>query len=675
MRADDKRRSAEEPAAQGVATSQRSDDAVWSDDVIVKFKSILKQNPSSAYAGRTERFAAVSRDMGGGSFGKRACYAQYKLMQHSSDDAPATGGDAIEAGRILESKPVAEVAAPKPTARGGWSSFGVNDAAPTAGAPTASDSRRRPAAEGQQSSRSSGGGWLAGPDSGGDSDADANEADAPSRTASRTSARSTGGGGWSSAPSAVDARGSSGGGGWGAGGGGGGWSSFGSEATAPPSRSSADPPPSAAASCPFDDRSGASARIEDVSALWWRVGGSSPDGARLPSVHRISRTEAASLRRVTIGSRRPWAASWSDQGFFFNRNEGLGYGLVQRHGGPCGVLAAVQTHIIKWLARLDPSPKSADEQHREPAWFNPSVEALRTALLEALTDIVWRCANKESGTCCVAVRGDRGRPSATGGDGTGSATALPRGGVESFTEQLSVYRDLASRSSVRALFDNDDVLSHFADPTGGGVILVVYSAVLSHGVRTVAEEVSTKLGGGESGGDDALVGGHDYAGQELVNLLIAGAAVPQVFNGTKEIDGVVLRGVDSRCEVGLLSLYEALNPGFVEVGSHLKSPQLPLWIVCSEDHYMVLFGLDADATGLELEASVEPAAPFPLYFYDELASQDEIIKLGITPRPDVPLTAAEKGDDDTELVSPIDHCIRTRWREARIDWGDVDPLM
>ena len=46
--------------------------------------------------------------------------------------------------------------------------------------------------------------------------------------------------------------------------------------------------------------------------------------------------------------------SWR-QGFFFNSKPGLQFGLVQLQGGPCGVIAAVQAHV---LAALTPEVSS-----------------------------------------------------------------------------------------------------------------------------------------------------------------------------------------------------------------------------------------------------------------------------------------------------------------------------
>ena len=51
-----------------------------------------------------------------------------------------------------------------------------------------------------------------------------------------------------------------------------------------------------------------------------------------------------------------------------------------------------------------------------------------------------------------------------------------------------------------------------------------------------------------------MMGRHDYAAQELVNLLIAGGAFPQVFDGQRSLgddsgssgDSVLLKGIPER---------------------------------------------------------------------------------------------------------------------------------
>lgn len=142
--------------------------------------------------------------------------------------------------------------------------------------------------------------------------------------------------------------------------------------------------------------------------------------------------------------------------------------------------------------------------------------------------------------------------------------------------------------------------------------------------------------------------------QELVNLLVCGRAVPNVFDDDMELDSghgnvTLLKGIKSRCDVGLLSLFEHYNICKVrteswevmeapvwcllcvfllhlavlvsQVGAHLKTPRYPIWLLCSESHFSVLFGLQR-----ELLASPDQ---FDLYYYDGLAHQQEEIRLTV----------------------------------------------
>lgn len=113
-------------------------------------------------------------------------------------------------------------------------------------------------------------------------------------------------------------------------------------------------------------------------------------------------------------------------------------------------------------------------------------------------------------------------------------------------------------------------------------MLLLYSLLLTHGVEAIAAEW-----------DDAscaLLGSHSYCSQELVNLLLLGAASSNVFDGRQALGDTLLRGIQQRSSIGFLSLHEHYEN--IEVGSFLKTPLYPLWIVCSESHYSVLFALD-----------------------------------------------------------------------------------
>lgn len=78
--------------------------------------------------------------------------------------------------------------------------------------------------------------------------------------------------------------------------------------------------------------------------------------------------------------------------------------------------------------------------------------------------------------------------------------------------------------------------------------------------------------------------------QEIVNLLLCGQAVPNVFDNNMDLGGVSIKGISTNCEVGFLTLLESLN--LCQVGRNLKYPKWPIWVIGSESHYSILFALD-----------------------------------------------------------------------------------
>eukprot|EP00752_Nemacystus_decipiens_P004082 g3736.t2 len=236
-----------------------------------------------------------------------------------------------------------------------------------------------------------------------------------------------------------------------------------------------------------------------------------------------------------------------------------------------------------------------------------------------------------------------------------------------------------------------------------------------------------------------LMASHGYAAQELVNLLLSGRAHSNVFDGRRVIgdeeddantgenggkeddeeggDRVVLTGIPERGRVGFLTLFEAYK--HVEVGDRLKTPETPVWVVCSESHYSVLFSLDRslvasplsppahqssavgggrrkDQPRLAMEEGrrgdmcegAEDRSPrkgegrsaevFDLEYYDGLGRQDEVIHLTVDQchrRGDraAPPTAADEASG--ALVPPLDLVIRTKWPGALIDWNGTDPIL
>lgn len=69
-----------------------------------------------------------------------------------------------------------------------------------------------------------------------------------------------------------------------------------------------------------------------------------------------------------------------------------------------------------------------------------------------------------------------------------------------------------------------------------------------------------------------------------------------------------------------------------QVGCFLKTPRFPVWVVCSESHFSVLFSLRP-----ELLQDWRAERLFDLYYYDGLANQQEQIRLTVgAPPPPVP---------------------------------------
>lgn len=124
--------------------------------------------------------------------------------------------------------------------------------------------------------------------------------------------------------------------------------------------------------------------------------------------------------------------SWY-QGFFFSDVPGLGYGLVQPEGGPCGALAAVQAFTLRHLY-FGATPDESVIDPDSDAWKQPPPAAQTRAVTCAIRDIVWRCVPAVSGAgkrnyAVLALRGGRphfGKTSAYTPDGITETLVLQR---------------------------------------------------------------------------------------------------------------------------------------------------------------------------------------------------------------------------------------------------------
>jgi ubiquitin carboxyl-terminal hydrolase MINDY-3/4 len=104
--------------------------------------------------------------------------------------------------------------------------------------------------------------------------------------------------------------------------------------------------------------------------------------------------------------------------------------------------------------------------------------------------------------------------------------------------------------------------------------------------------------------------------------MLVGKAASNVHDGDKDVgDGFILKGIQKQSDIGFLTFFEHF--GYFEVGPSLKQPRVPVWVICSESHYSVMFAPNIALAG--------PTAPpsFDLVYYDELSRQEDDIILTV----------------------------------------------
>ncbi|XP_038571763.1 probable ubiquitin carboxyl-terminal hydrolase MINDY-4 isoform X1 [Micropterus salmoides] len=349
---------------------------------------------------------------------------------------------------------------------------------------------------------------------------------------------------------------------------------------------------------------------------------------------------AVELKMILLGSSlNCFSVEWRNQSFTFSETHDLRYGIVQKKGGPCGVLASIQSFVLKKL--LFENIQSSDTGLQR---LRPSNTARRKCLVLAASEILWRAGEEKQAT--VAINSGRNHFTPTGH--YKSEGVLEK--ITCFTVDNIKDLQLILEQHIEQ-FETEEL----------GCMLLTISAVLSRSVEKVREDMDVPT--------NTLIGAHGYCTQELVNLLLCGRAVSNVFDNDMELDSgngnlTLLKGIKGHCDIGLLSLFEHYN--ICKVGAYLKTPRYPIWVVCSESHFSVLFGLQR-----ELLTNQDSCLEFDLYYYDGLANQQEEICLTVS----VGKSALSCQDIDTDLIPPLEHCIRTRWKDALVNWNETEPIL
>jgi len=267
---------------------------------------------------------------------------------------------------------------------------------------------------------------------------------------------------------------------------------------------------------------------------------------------------------------------WS-QGFAFSEDEPSA--LVQLAGGPCAVIAPVQAYLIKnMLFKFE----------KTSGWNAVDVDNRNKYLCAALHDILSDSVS-ESHCSLMVYDGDK----TTEVDSDSDHQSNEDGEARAKKQRLS-HEEL--HSNIRCIkCSKDSLLQEIQSNMSSflsqyGVILCLYSVVISKGLDNIRGEM-------EDPSESLIDGVHGHGSQSLINLMLTGTAVSNVWDNDKQVSGLTLQGIKGQSTVGFLTQLEHLR--YCEVGWYLKNPRFPVWLLGSETHLTVLFSLDRSLVSVE----------------------------------------------------------------------------
>lgn len=274
------------------------------------------------------------------------------------------------------------------------------------------------------------------------------------------------------------------------------------------------------------------------------------------------------------------------QGFYFSVDEPTA--LVQREGGPCAVIASVQAFILKQLLL----------ESDVITWKAIKAEKCDQLLVKAMTEIINQAADVQDPKYSV-VHANDSNGFASSKEGSKSAEPTVNSAQDTsessqinetqVPKQSSLESDIFhSQLRIFTTSNIDDVEDFFTERIGMlkdpyGILLLLYTVMCTKGVSGICSEMLDPT-------EPMIDSTYGYGSQSLINLMLTGRAVSHVWDHDQDIGGLKLRGIDKQNTVGFLALLEHLR--YCEVGTFLKSPSHPVWVLGSETHLTVLFSAE-----------------------------------------------------------------------------------
>jgi len=311
------------------------------------------------------------------------------------------------------------------------------------------------------------------------------------------------------------------------------------------------------------------------------------------STSEVTEDQWTRLKKVMLGPTvtaqdlRRWG-----QGFVFC--ETPSFGLRQSDGGPCGVLAAVQAELLYHLFF------APDAHSPVPASTSSSSSPL-IGSLPPQPD-----ASMITGLLVKSLVGILSRARASVGEDVSTSApfvlvGLPSPDFDLSTALLGTQKGLLLHT-LSSECEATEYLQRQAERgvlgSASGVLLFLLSVVWTHGLETTKEDMDDC--------ENSMLGQFGHCTQDLINLLLSGRSVSNVFDGNVPLggggdeSGFMLKGIQQRSRVGYLSQLEAMR--YCAVGENYKKPEVPVWVLGSSSHFTVLFSLQK---GVNEETSEE----------------------------------------------------------------------
>ncbi|XP_016072179.1 PREDICTED: protein FAM188B2 [Miniopterus natalensis] len=353
------------------------------------------------------------------------------------------------------------------------------------------------------------------------------------------------------------------------------------------------------------------------------------------------------LRQSLFGNTVPgFSSDWERACFrFHNPFSDLAFALEAGKGGARSIQMAVQGSIIKHLLF---TRKGEDcNFHRLHAL---SRRQQRQALAEALAGILWAAGEAQQATVCLVTEDTY-------------IASTPDYSGDNFTERLRLFEVSEKDATEKFIYDH---LKCFSGEGSRGVILFLYSLIFSRTFERLQRDLdasTTHLLQPNAGGF--------LCRQAVLNMILTGRAHPNVFNGCQDGKSQEpLRGVLERSEVGYLQWGKRTSEdGPSQVGSMLKTPRLPIWLCDLRGSHGVLF-----STNRQLLSDWKAERLFDLYFYGGQPSEKKAARLTVDTHSHH--WERDQREDDHGLgrrFSPVEMAIRTKWREATVNWNGTAP--